>query len=297
MPPSVAGSASLINATIGPFVVRQQIGAGGVAEVFRVEHVDDQRSFALKILRPERLAEKDKVKAFEEEFRWLNKLKHPGLPVARRTGEIHGRPCFIMDYVPGETLAQLQSARKPIRGVSALTQLLEVCAYLHEHRVIHNDIKLENCIQRPDGRVLLVDFGSAREVQSDNVITRFFTRKATQIFGTATYLAPELIAGKRPTLLTDVYALGVCCHLLLTGRPPFDATRQSGRLRANVSEVPPSIRERLTSLAPGFAIPIDACLSKSPDERPADARVLLRELKDLPRALTESTVFRATDLP
>jgi serine/threonine-protein kinase len=297
MPASTMSSSSLINATLGSFVVRELIGAGGVAEVYRAEHVEDQKSLALKALRYERLGEKDKLKAFQDEFRWLSQLRHPGIPLARRTGEIQGRPCILMDYVPGETLAVLQAKGRQTPGVGPLLGLVGIVAYLHERRLIHNDIKLENTILRPDGGVSLVDFGSVKEVQADNVITRFFTRTPKQIFGTATYLAPEIIAGKRPTLATDVYALGVCAFMLLTGKPPFDATRQSGRLRANASERPPSIRERLPQITPALAHGIDACLAKSADERPADARALLGLIKELGRSLTETGVFRAQRQP
>jgi serine/threonine-protein kinase len=297
MPAATSSSARLISATVGPFAVRELIGAGGVAEVYRVEHVEDARSFAMKVLRAERLAEKDKLKAFQDEFRWLSQLKHPGIPVARRTAEIQGRPCFIMDLVPGDTMAAFQARNRQVPGVAALGGLAAIVAYLHERRLIHNDIKLENAMLRPDGGVSLVDFGSVREVQADNVITRFFTRAPKQIFGTATYLAPELIAGKRPTLATDVYALGVCAFMLLTGKPPFEATRQSGRLRANAEERPPSIRERLPQIPIAIAQAIDACLAKSADDRPADARALLRAIKDLPRSLTETGVFRAIAQP
>jgi serine/threonine-protein kinase len=295
--PTAASGPSLINANVGPFVVRELIGAGGVAEVYRAEHMDDHKSLALKVLRPERLGEKDKVKAFQDEFRWLSQLRHPGIPVARRTSEIQGRPCFLMDLVPGDAMAALQTKGRQIPGVAALGGLAAIVAYLHERRLIHNDIKLENAMLRPDGGVALVDFGSVKEVQADNVITRFFTRTPKTIFGTATYLAPELIAGKRPTLSTDVYALGVCAFMLLTGKPPFDEARVSGRLRANASQQPPSIRERLPQLTPALGQAIDSCLAKTAEERPADARVFLASIKDLPRSLTETGVFRALRQP
>ncbi len=297
MTTSLMNGPSLINATVGPFVVREAIGAGGIAEVFRVEHRDDQRSYALKVIRPERQAEKDKLKAFQDEFLVLQKLKHPGIPIARRTGEISGRPCFIMDFVPGETLAALQTKKRPIPGVASLLGLTSIMSYLHDRHLIHNDIKLENAILRPDAKVSLVDFGSVKEVQADNVITRFFTRKPAQIFGTATYLAPELIAGKRPTLSTDVYAIGVCAFMLLTGKPPFDESRQSGRLRANATQAPPSIRDRLPQIPQAMGKVIDACLAKEAVSRPADARELHAAIRDLPASLTETGVFRAITLP
>ncbi|MBA2480091.1 MAG: serine/threonine protein kinase [Planctomycetes bacterium] len=273
-------STSLVNASIGPFVVRELIGAGGIAEVFRVEHQEDRRCFALKVIRPERQRDKEKLKSFQDEFVLLQKLQHPSIPVARRSGEIEGRACFVMDLIPGDTFAALQAAKQPIPGPRSLKGLVEVVAYVHDQDLIHNDIKLENAFLRPDGGVSLIDFGNVKRVLNDNVITRFFTKKPSQIFGTATYLAPELIAGKRPTLQSDLYAIGVCAFLMLTGKPPFDESRQSGRLRANLSGNAPSIRERLPAIPPPVAYGIDRCLAKAPEERPAHAGELLHSLKN-----------------
>lgn len=274
---------SLLGYTIGSFALRELIGFGGVAEVYRAVHTESGKEHAIKVLRSERLGDRDKVKAFGDEYRWLTRLNHPGIPAARRTAEIAGRPCFIMDLVPGENLAALLAKGKPLRGVPSLLALTGIVAYLHERRLVHNDLKLENTILRPDGGLSLVDFGSVREQAADNVITRFFTRRPTQIFGTATYLSPELIAGKRPTTASDVYALGVCAFLLLSGKPPFAAERASGRLRANASEEPPSIRERLPQLPPTVVTAIDACLAKRPEDRPSDGRALLMGLQGLIR--------------
>ena len=81
-------SGSLINLSVGPYVVREPISAGGVAEVFRVQHRGDHSVLALKVLRPERQAEKVHLKAFNEEYELLTRLDHPGIPKARRREEI-----------------------------------------------------------------------------------------------------------------------------------------------------------------------------------------------------------------
>jgi eukaryotic-like serine/threonine-protein kinase len=190
MPALTLMPTSLVNESIGPFKVRELIGAGGIAEVFRVEHQDDRRSYALKVIRPERQKDKEKLKAFQDEFALLQKMKHPGIPVARRSGEICGRACFIMDLIPGDTFFNLQAKNVPIPGPNALKGLIEIVAYVHDQQLIHNDLKLENAFLRPDGGVTLIDFGNCKRVLTENVITRFFTRKPAQIFGTASYLAP-----------------------------------------------------------------------------------------------------------
>ena len=284
---------TLANQTLGPFTLREIIGAGGIAEVYRADHRDDGRQYAVKVMRPERAAEKAQVKNFLEEFDTIQALKHPGIPIARRQGEIEGRPAFVMDLVEGANLATLHGQGKPFPGVHLLFQLCAVADYLHQQDIIHNDLKLENCILRPDGHLVLVDFGSVRYPRRTSLLQRFFKKPSGQIFGTATYLAPELIQGERPTFRTDVYALGVCAFLMLSGRPPFEEARQSGRLNANLKAVPPSISKRIPDIHPGVASILDACLAKDPKKRPMAASEVYAAAKLHLDKLGESAVVRA----
>jgi serine/threonine protein kinase len=272
-------TARLIGSSLSPYIIRELIGIGGVAEVYRAQHLDLSRECAIKVMRAERAEEKEKVKAFNLEYEVLHRLSHPGIPAAQRQGEIDGRPCFQMDLIAGETLSSLVTQGATIPGPSVLQEITGIVAYLHEKKIVHNDLKLENMILRPDGGVTLIDFGNVREIK-DGVITRFFTKnKVDQIFGTVTYLAPELLNGKKPTPQSDIYALGICAFLLLTGQPPFTVTRPSGRFRVHHEGKMPSIRERLPQLPSVISAGIDACLSKVPEQRPADAGTLLGILK------------------
>ncbi len=267
----------LTNLNLGPFTLREIIGSGGIAEVYRADHRDDTgrdqaKQYAVKVMRPERAAEKQQVKNFLEEYDTISELNHPGVPVARRQGEVDGRPAFVMDLVPGNNLAVLQLQPKSYPGVHCLAELCAVVAFLHQHDIIHNDLKLENCILHPDGHLVLVDYGSVRFPRRTSFLSKLLPAAPPKmIFGTATYLAPELILGKRPTFRTDVYALGVCAFYMLTGKPPFGEARQSGRLQANLKQTPPSIAARVPGIHPSVAAIIDRCLSKDPDERPAAA--------------------------
>jgi eukaryotic-like serine/threonine-protein kinase len=287
---------TLANQSIGPFTLREIIGAGGIAEVYRADHYDDGRHYAVKVMRPERAAEKAQVKNFLEEFDTLQALKHPSIPVARRQGELDGRPAFVMDLIAGSNLATLQAQAKSFPGVQALFQLCAVADYLHQQDIIHNDLKLENCMIRPDGQLVLVDYGSVRYPRRTSLLQRIFSKPTTQIFGTATYLAPELIQGQRPTFRSDVYALGVCAFYMLSGKPPFEAARQSGRLRANLNAAPPSIAQRVPDIHPGVASILDACLSKDPEKRPMAASEVHAAAKLHLDKLRESAVIRAKEL-
>jgi serine/threonine-protein kinase len=259
---------SLINEHFHNWVIRELIGAGGVAEVFRAEHADDPRSLAaLKAMRPERAADKQHACDLEREHAMLTGLDHPGIPKPKRLGEIRGRPALLMDFVPGRTVAQLDAAKVGYDRARALVGLVGIVAYLHQRGIVHNDLKLENVILGEGGAVSLVDFGSARPAGGTSFFRRFF-RKPTTVFGTVAYVAPELIAGHRPTVASDAYSLGICAFRLLGGAMPFDASSRSSRLRAHAQDAPPSIRERVAQLPPAMAKAIDACLDKRPMARP-----------------------------
>jgi len=289
----------LTNLTLGPFTLREMIGSGGIAEVYRADHRDDTgrdeaKQYAVKVMRPERAVEKQQVKNFLEEYDTIQSLTHPGIPVVRRQGEVDGRPAFVMDLVPGSNLALLQTQPQSYPGVHCLAELCAVAAFLHQHDIIHNDLKLENCMLRPDGKLILLDYGSVRFPRRTSFLSKLLPKpQPKMIFGTATYLAPELIQGKRPTFRTDVYALGVCAFYLLTGKAPFEEARQSGRLRANLNAAPPSIAERLPGIHPTVATIIDRCLSKDPEARPSAAPEVHAAAKLHLEKLRESDVFRA----
>jgi eukaryotic-like serine/threonine-protein kinase len=282
-------ASSLTNASFGPYTLREQISAGGIAEVYRGEHNDDHKSVAVKVMRAEKQSDKYHRQAFDDEFGFLKELKHPGLPNARHQGEIKGRACFAMDYFSGFPVHQVVRMDKPWDRVKAFYDLVEIVAYLHGVRVIHADLKLENVILRPTGNIALVDFGNARKVETKSFFARLFGAKKDRVFGTPTYLAPELLKGKQPSYASDVYALGVCAFIMLSGEPPFDASSRTGRIKANLNNEAPAIRTRCAELPLSAAQAIDRCLEKDPGERPGDANTLLGLIKELNGAGGETT--------
>ena len=288
---------TLVNRQIGPYLLRDRIGLGGVAEVWQADHVDDSRTYAVKILRPDRLAEPKHRRCLEDEFSILEQLRHPGLPPGRRWIEVDGRAGFVMDYVAGENLAVAIAKKEPIPGIRCLHDIAATLHFLHENELIHNDIKLENAILRPDGSTVLLDLGNAKRIQWTNAITGIFRKPAKQIFGTATYLAPELIAGKKPTVATDLYAVGVAAFLLITGRPPFLAGTNEERLNANVNDAPPTLASRIQGIPMAPAAIIDACLAKKPEGRPPSAALVRDAAKDLLDRLRLSQVQKASRTP
>ena len=261
-------STQFINQAFGPYILREMIGGGGTAEVWRAEHHVDHRPMAVKILRAERMRERFHVRSFIKEQEVLSELSHPGIPRLRHQGEVLGRPAFALDFISGQTLAEASKHQALLREQSLL-ELSLIVSYLHEREIIHNDLKLENAIWNTSTTsVTLLDFGSVKKLGAIREITALIFREQPRFFNTATYVAPELLAGGKATRASDIYALGVCAFILLTGQPPFHDKGQSAMLRAHASAKPASISERLSSFSLPKAQIIDACLAKQAEERP-----------------------------
>jgi serine/threonine-protein kinase len=264
---------SLVNHVFGPYVLRQVIGGGATAEVWRAEHHCDHRPVAVKILREELLRDRFHQRNFLKEQELLGEISHPGIPRLRHQGDLQGRPAFAMDFIPGASLAEV--IKQPgLPRQRALLELCDVVGYLHEQDVVHNDLKLDNVLWRSAGGLVLIDYGSIRRVGTMREITSMILREPVRVFNTPTYIAPELIAGKKATKASDCYALGVCAFILLSGQPPYLDKNQSGKLRAHATAQPPSILERIKGFPPNQARTIDGCLAKDPADRPVIAELI-----------------------
>jgi serine/threonine protein kinase len=159
-------------------------------------------------------------------------------------------------------------------------------ALLHHREYTHNDIKPENfLVRQADNRMLLIDFGNARKQEKEGITTAFFRRRRlSRIRGTPAYMAPEVLAGKRPNYRSDVYALGACAHFLFTNhliirRDLATSTTAQTALAAEIRINVPGLPRELNDI-------LSRCIRTEPEARPDTAVVLLDFLKRyLPKAM------------
>jgi serine/threonine protein kinase len=262
------------------YVVEKTLGRGGMATVELA--LDEQlgRRVAVKRLFASLAGDDVFQTRFLREARMAAGLSHPNLVAVYDVGEEDGLPYIVMEYVEGETLAELMARTGPMPPDRAVDLLLQVCAGLeHAHAagLVHRDIKPQNLLVRSDGVAKIADFGIARTHQATQLT------QAGTVLGTAAYLAPEQAAGERVTAAADIYSLGSVAYELLSGRPPYQFDSLADLAVAQQRPPPP-----LEGVPPELNRAVLHALSTDPGARPPSAAAFARELAQAsPEAPTE----------
>jgi serine/threonine protein kinase len=239
-----------------------------MAVVDLARDVELDRPVALKRL-AENLARDDELHArFLREARLAARLAHPNVVRVYDVGEHEGRPFIAMEYVEGETLADLLARRGPLPPDEVAVLGMQICSALeaaHTAGLVHRDVKPHNLLLGKDGQLKLGDFGIAFGLGGTRLTM------AGTVLGTAAYLAPEQARGEEVTPAADIYALGAVLYELLAGRPP--RTPSSVAELAEATEILPP-----PGAPPALAGVVMRCLESEPKRRPGSAAEVGRAL-------------------
>jgi serine/threonine-protein kinase len=245
-----------------------------MATVDLMHDVELDRPVALKRLAENLARDDDLRRRFVREARLAARLSHPNVVRVFDVGEDGGRPFIAMEYVDGETLAELLARRGRLPAAEVARLGVQACAALaaaHAAGLVHRDVKPQNLILGKDGVLRLGDFGIAVGREGPQLTL------AGTVLGTAGYLAPEQARGEQVTAAADIYAVGAVLYELLTGEPVRDAGSLS-ELGAHVGFRPPDVARRLRSAPAELVAAVTACLSLRPEDRPPSAAALARLL-------------------
>jgi len=253
----------------GALEIIEKVGAGGFGEVFRALDTVLHREVALKL---RRLAGEAEAAAFQvhlEEARRLARVRHPNVLVVHGV-EVHdGRAGMWTDFIHGETLEARLRREGPLTAEEIGRIGIDLGGALgavHDAGLIHGDIKTANVMRETGGRTVLMDFGAGMRAQEDA------SGLGSSPQGTPIAMAPELLLGGRPSIASDLYALGVLLYRLATGRYPVMASSWTELLEKHRrGEILP-VRELRPDLPFSLVRVIERCLSRDPAERPASAR-------------------------
>ncbi len=202
--------------------IQELIGRGGMGAIYRARQPGLDRLVAVKILPGNGPKESGFAERFNREARALAKLNHPNIITVHEFGQVEGYYYFIMEYVDGVNLRQLQRTGRlaPREALQIVPQLCDALQYAHDEGVVHRDIKPENVLIDRKGRVKIADFGLAKMLGLER--TEFRLTGEGQVMGTPHYMAPEQV--EHPLDVdhrADIYALGVVFYEMLTGELPL----------------------------------------------------------------------------
>ncbi len=267
---------------IGGYRLVEIIGSGGMGTVYLAHNIRNKsETAAVKILNDEFFKDEESRKRFKQEGTIIESLDHPNIVKIHERGEYKDKLYIAMEYLRGETLAQIieeQGKIVPDQCLHIMTRIADALAFIHGKTIIHRDLKPENImlIRRDGGpgMVKLLDFGLAR--------TRFQTRltRTGVLVGTIAYMSPEQVTGRPSTAASDVYSLGVVFYRMLTGRHAFEGETITDIADKILTSVPEEPKKLLPEIPDVLNRLIVKMLSKEPGQRPP-AESVLKTLSDM----------------
>jgi putative peptide modification system cyclase len=293
----------MVGRTLSHFRILEQLGAGGMGEVYLAEDLKLGRKVALKTLLPEMAGSRDRLVRFEREARAVAALNHPNIVTLHSVEEVDGVHFFTMEWIQGETLAKvIRPGGLPLATLLSIAiPLAEALGAAHDQGIIHRDLKPKNIMVTPGGRVKILDFGVAKlRAGGDSLAEPPAETALTQegmVFGTVSYMSPEQIRTDRIDHRSDLFSLGIILYEMATGIRPF-AGQSTGAILASVlcaaprkaTDLNPELPQRLGTI-------ISCCLEKDPEQRFQTAHDLHRELMVLSGHAGEEESPTLVDLP
>jgi len=281
------GPGALINHS---YRVIERLGEGGMGVVLLTRDLRLEREVAIKIIRPDYVFDEQSRKRFLTEARAMARVRHPNVVEIFAYGEVSGSPYFAMEYVEGPSLDRWvrKQGGPPIAPAQAFAVLDQVCqgvSAIHETGALHRDIKTTNILVGPGFRVVVADFGLARNIEHPE------SGEHGAVAGTPEFMAPELfgLAEQDPAFSAraDVYALGVVAYELLTGRMPFDYTNLFTLVQKLATTTPHQPSRVRPDLPAAFDAPLLRALAKNPAERTPSAEAFRQELAEARASLSQ----------
>lgn len=265
----------MIGKTIGHYEIIEQIGSGGMGEVYRARDVGLNREVALKFL-PERVNLDVAVRErFKREAQAAGSLNHPNIITIHELGEHEGRMYIAMEYVQGDSLRR-RIEKHPLSlqdAIDVTIQLAEGLSKAHANEITHRDIKPENVVVDRDGRCRLLDFGLAQISHATRL-----TKEATTV-GTVHYMSPEQSQGGDVDRRTDIWSLGVLLYEMIAGDVPFTGDHETAIVYAITTKPQTPLTAVRTGVPPELERIVDKMLGKKPEQRYQTVDDLLVDLR------------------
>lgn len=262
--------------TLGQYRILDEIGRGGMGQVFKAEHDMMGRVVAVKVL-PRAKSTPDTEAAFQREIRMLARLDHDNLVRALDAGHDGNVYYLVTEYVPGLDLRRQVMKYGPLDvhpAASVISQAARGLAYAHDQGLVHRDVKPGNLLVTREGRVKVLDLGLAGSIFEAE------SMRLGRCVGTMDYMAPEQI--RDPDSVgpaADIYSLGCTLYFAVTGQLPFPGGDRKEKARRHLQERPRPVRAIEPRVSPELARVVEAMMEKAPEDRIASAAEVIGILR------------------
>jgi serine/threonine protein kinase len=266
----------------GRYRLDERIAGGGMGDVWRGTDEVLGRTVAVKILLPALLDEPGFAERFRGEARTMATINHPGVVDVYDYGSDQQLAFLVMEYVEGDALSRTLSRvgrLTPARTMALVAQAADALQAAHANGIVHRDVKPGNLLVRPNGTLVLTDFGIARSDMVGQLTM------AGSVLGTASYISPEQASGSVATAASDVYALGVVAYQCLSGHRPFDGSTPIEIAMKHVRDTP---RPLPADIPPAVRAIVDRALAKDPAARWASASAMAAVARQAASSLATS---------
>lgn len=264
----------------GRYRLEERIAGGGMGDVWRGTDDVLGRTVAVKILLPALLDEPGFAERFRGEARTMATINHPGVVDVYDYGSDQQIAFLVMEYVEGDALSRTLSRvgrLTPARTMALVAQAADALQAAHGNGIVHRDVKPGNLLVRPNGTLVLTDFGIARSALVGQLTV------AGAVLGTASYISPEQAAGDVATAASDVYALGVVAYQCLSGHRPFDGATPIEIAMKHVRETP---RPLPADIPPAVRAIVERAMAKDPAARWPSASAMAAVARQAASSLT-----------
>lgn len=278
----------------GRYRIDALLGEGGMGSVYRAYHVNFEKNVAIKFVHPTAI-NSETLQRFQREASMLERLSHPNIVKFLAFGATDGIPFAVIEYLEGESLADLLAKNGPIPVAECLRifdQILQALTAAHEQGIVHRDLKPSNILLCA-GNVKVLDFGLAKLIDGDGAAAQKVT-KTGALVGTPQYMSPEHCAGRQVNATTDIYSIGCVLFECISGQPPFQADSAYGLLMQHMTEEPPRV---LPSSIENIVL---KAMEKNPEDRYSSAeefREALASANGAPHAVSPPTPRKRRNVP
>lgn len=266
----------------GRYEIKEVIGVGGMAYVYKAYDSIDDRTVAVKILRDEYLANEEFTRRFKNESKAIAILSHPNIVKVYDVSFGERLQYIVMEYIDGITLKEYIEQQQDIKWKEAVhftVQILRALQHAHDKGIVHRDIKPQNIMLLPDGTIKVTDFGIARF--SRNEIRA--TSATDKAIGSVHYISPEQARGDITDEKADIYSTGVMLYEMLTGRLPFEADSAVSVAIMQLQSEPKLPREINPSIPEGLEEITIKAMQKDPAKRYQSAAEMLYDIDEFKR--------------